>query len=575
MNSQNNINKYWIKKSQELLEWKKIPKISFIRKNNFLRWFPDGQLNLYANCIIRNLKRHSNKKAIITINKNQKIKEYTYNDIDKLVNILSSFLTGMKKKNLKILIRSSATIESAICMLTCSKLGIHFCVLFKELEISAINSRIEIFKPDIILSNGLEDINLKKIKFINKTKIFDVKKILNKKITSSQQNTKLNYYNSNKSLFTLFTSGSTGAPQCVTHATGGYLLYTKYTCIQQFGMNQNSIVLTASDAGWINGHTYSLFGPLSIGATTILLEKPILLLNKKLLLKILKKKITILYLPVTLIRLMRMIYKNIIIKNHSISTLGSMGEPLAKVIGSWFAKTFNLKKKSIINTYYQTETAGIICSPKYSETINVSPHGTVGNVVSKAIKISRLGSKKKEIKITYPWPGCMKNIINGKNYYKKYWDEKNNFRMFDFATKKKSFIEIHGRIDDVINIRGHRIGSEEIESILLKNKTVTECCSIAVPDKIEGFHLILFIVSKKKIDKEINNAINANFGSFALPKNIFYINSIPKTRSGKILRRLLRDIYIAPNKKNYGDLSTIVNQDSIKEIKIKILNNNT
>jgi acetyl-CoA synthetase len=572
MNDQNKIKKYWIKKSHELLEWKKVPKISFIKKNNFLKWFPDGKLNLYTNCIIRNLKKNPNKKAIITINKNQKIKEYTYNDINKLVKILSSFLIGLKKKNIKILIRSSATIESAISMLTCSKLGIHFCVLFKELEIEAVNSRIEIFKPDVILSNGLGDIKFKKIKFANKIKIFDVKKILKKKMNSSQQDLKLNYYNSNKNLFTLFTSGSTGVPKGVTHATGGYLLYAKYTCIEQFGMNENSIVLTASDAGWINGHTYSLFGPLSIGATTVLLEKPILLLNKNLLLEILKKKITILYLPVTLIRLMRMIYKNIILKNHTITTLGSMGEPLAKAIGSWFAKSFNLKNKSIINTYYQTETGGIICSPKHSETIKVSPHGSVGNVVSKAIKISVLGNTKKEIKITYPWPGCMKNIINGKYYYKKYWDKKNNFRMFDFATKKKSFIEIHGRIDDVINIRGHRIGSEEIESILLKNKSVSECCSIAVPDKIEGFHLIVFVVSKKKIDKEINDTINANFGSFAIPKNIFYVNSIPKTRSGKILRRLLRDIYTKPSKMNYGDFSTIINQDSIKEIKKKILN---
>jgi acetyl-CoA synthetase len=569
------INKFWINQAYDLLSWEKKPKVSFTKKNNFFKWFPDGKINLYKNCITKNLSIDSNKIALITISNKSEIQKYTYLDIDKLVIILSNFLKSLKKNNLKILIHSSASLESAISMLTCAKLGIHFCVIFKELEIEAINSRIKIFKPDIILSNG-KNSNLHKVKSKKKLKIFDIKKIINNKIKnfSHIQEQKLNFYNSNRDLFTLFTSGSTGVPKGVTHSTGGYLLYAKYTCLEQFGMNKNSTVLTASDAGWINGHTYSLFGPLSIGATSVLLETPMLLLQKNLLTKILKEKISILYLPVTLIRLMRMIYRNQIFKKHSLVTLGSMGEPLAKSVGTWFAKTFNLKNKSIINTYYQTETAGIICSPKYTETIRTSPHGSVGDVVSKAIKISRIGKIKKEIKIIAPWPGCMKKIINGVNYYKKYWDKNKNFRMFDLATKKSSFIEIHGRIDDVINIRGHRIGSEEIESILLKNENISECCSIAIPDKIEGYQLILFIVSKKEIDNEIKKAINSNFGSFALPKKIFYVSSIPKTRSGKILRRILRNIYINPNKKNYGDSSTIVDYISIKEIQSKIKKKN-
>jgi acetyl-CoA synthetase len=574
----NNIKKFWLKKSLELLYWGKKPNISFINKNNFFRWFVDGRLNVFENCIARsgnaNIKQNFKKTAIITVSANEVINKYSYNDIYELVLILSFFLKKFKNKNTKVLIHSSATIESAVSMLACANLGMHFCVLFKELELEAINSRIKIFKPSIILSNG--DPNLfKKIKSNKKLKIFNLKKLLkknNKKNIIFNKSHKIGHYKGDRDLFTLFTSGSTGSPKGITHATAGYLLYAKYTCMEQFGMNSESVVLTASDAGWINGHTYSLFGPLSIGATTILMEKPMILLNKSLLDKILKEKVSVLYLPVTLIRLMREIYKNKIFRYDTLITLGSMGEPLAKSVGVWFAKTFNLANKAIINTYYQTETSGIICSPKYTDNSKISPHGSVGRVVSNVIQITNLKRKKKEIKINAPWPGCMKNVINGYSYYKKYWDKNNKFRMFDFATKNNSYIEIHGRTDDVINIRGHRIGSEEIESILLKNKKIIEACAVAIPDDLEGFSLVLFLVinNSRQIDQEIKKSISSNFGLFALPKKIIYLSALPKTRSGKILRRLLRDILLKPYQNNYGDISTIINPQIINEIKNKV-----
>ena len=178
------------------------------------------------------------------------------------------------------------------------------------------------------------------------------------------------------------------------------------------------------------------------------------------------------------------------------------------------------------------------------------------------------------MKILTPWPGCMKRIINGNKEWKKYWDESNNFRMFDLATINKQNIFIHGRVDDVINIRGHRIGSEEIESTVLKIKEIYECSAISVSDDIEGHIIFLFVVSKKNnIDNIISKTIVSNFGSFALPKKIYYISELPKTRSGKILRRLLRSILENPLAKNYGDISTILNKEIIYEIKEKILQN--
>ncbi len=567
-----NFNKYWLLQSK-LLTWFNKPSIAFKKnKNNSCDWFPDGKLNVYHNCVTKNIESGlGNKIAIYCINKKKEIKKYTYNQIDRMVCLFVLNLNKNIKKNkkkIKVMIHASSSIESAIAMLACSKLGYHFSVIFEDLADEAIRTRINLFKPDIFFSK----INKKFKKNISTKTIFThFEKNYLKKNTYQFSN---KIIGSKNELFTLFTSGSTGVPKGVVHSTGGYLLYSKYTCKLQFGMNKNSIVLTASDAGWINGHTYALFGPLSFGATTVLIESPMLLLDSNLLKKILNLKISILYLPVTLIRLIKAVSGKIFFQTKHLKTLGSMGEPLAPSIANWFAKHFTNKNKSIVNTYFQTETAGIISSPTFKESSIKCPHGSVGKTISKYVKLNKLSkNEKKEIKIEKPWPGCMVKIINGPKEWNKYWDKNNNFRLFDLATMKKKNIYVHGRVDDVINIRGHRIGSEEIESTVLKITQINECCAISVLDDLEGFAIYLFVVSKKNnLNKLISDNLISNFGTFALPKKIYYLTELPKTRSGKILRRLLRSITIDPNSKNYGDLTTILNSNIIEEIKYKVKN---
>ena len=379
-----NIKSFWINQSKNIY-WGNKPKVAFNKKKNNFSWFPDGKLNVYQNCINENIKKgYGNKKAIYTVSSQGVFKSYTYSQLQNLVNNFSIILKKKLNKfnnNKKIMIHSSASIESAVSMLACSKLGIHFSVIFEELEEEAILKRINIFKPALLLTRKKNFLKNKK-KLLKKVVHITLPKILLNKKIIEENSLEEKSFKSDRDFFTLFTSGSTGTPKGITHSYGGYFLYTKYTCEHQFGMNKNSIVLTASDAGWINGHTYALFGPLSFGATTILLEKPAILLELKVLEKIVGLKTSIFYIPVTLIRLMKSFYKKLNLKKKHINCIGSMGEPLAPSVGSWFAQNFKNRSSSIVNTYFQTETGGIICSPKFNQKISDCPHGSVGNPFS-------------------------------------------------------------------------------------------------------------------------------------------------------------------------------------------------
>jgi len=571
---------YW-KNKKKLIYWNKFPKKTFSKN----KWFDDGKLNISFNCLDYNIKKgNGKKKALVFFDKNFQRHEFSYNDLLSLTVNFSNLLSNLfPKKNLRVMIHGSASIETAISMLACSRLGLFHSVVFNELSYDSIQVRIKLFNPDIIISRA-EDDDIKKkfsnhfnklilfresfskFNMIKKTSISELKKVKNLKAK------KIINFSSNNNFFCLFTSGSTGKPKGIIHSMGSYLLYAKYTCSKYFGMKNNSVSLTASDAGWINGHTYALYGPLSLGAKTIILESPLMILDQEFLKKIIhEEKISILYLPVTLIRLLKGILKNKI-KSKYLKTLGSMGEPLAPSIGNWFSKIFNLEKKSIINTYFQTETGGIITAPTFRDKTEKHPHGCVGKM-NKVVGMF-IDKKSKELLLKNPWPGCFKSVINGKEIEKKYWSDDKFFKMFDIGKINQGSLYINGRSDDVLNVRGHRIGSEEMESILIKIKEVSEVSAVGVPDSNEGNKIIIFIkcINKSKnLKNKIDDQLIKYFGTFALPKDVIYVTNLPKTRSGKILRRVLREIYLNPKDPNIGDISTILDKKTVFQIKKKII----
>ena len=287
-----NINEFWLKKSK-LVFWDKEPSFSFKKKNNnYVDWYPNGKINIYYNCVTKNIESGlGDKVAIHTINKAKKFNKYTYKDLDNKVKYFSKVLESrLKNKDLskcKILIYSSASIESAVSMLSCAKLGIHFAVLFEDLASEAVKKRIKLLKPNIFISRVKKKVFFKKI-FLNKNTLNKIDFMFFENINYQNEIKKKlifkdSYFKGNKDFFTLFTSGSTGVPKGVVTSLAGYLVYTKFTCKYQFGMNKNSLILTAAEAGNMNGHTYALFGPLSFGATTVLVETPMLLTDEILL----------------------------------------------------------------------------------------------------------------------------------------------------------------------------------------------------------------------------------------------------------------------------------------------------
>ncbi|EEE40646.1 acyl-CoA synthetase [Prochlorococcus marinus] len=553
-------------------------------------------LDLYS----RLLRKHNDDDIVASlVNPQNQITTLTKRKLSQEVPKLSSIIKKESKvinKQLKIFCVTKASYESLLIILSSAYLGAHHCICFEELSIESISLRIDIFQPDIIIYKKNQIEKIKESLKISSKKIIlyelSIEKI--KSIEEKSLNISPAKYKLNESLFTLFTSGSTGKPKAIIHNANKYIDYAEFTSDYFFGLNRDSNIFTATDAGWINGHTYAVYGPLCLGSSITIHEDLKSLSNPLHLLKCLSDlKVTCFYSSVTLLRLIKSnTSKDIYNQKGSfdisnLERIGSCGEPLADEIGRWAIKFFNPKKKIIVNTYFQTETGGVLVAPIIEDGIPNDystvgkPRSELGLCLAKEIyskqKLIKYNIDPNEIILKNKWDGLFQDIISDRET--NYWTIDKHYRLHDVGFfDNEGFLYIGGRTDDVINTAGHRISSSEIESICLKLKVIKEACSVAKFHSLLGQVPILFISlndsdsNKEYLIQEVRNYITKYLSESHQPEEINIFQDIPKTRSGKIMRRMMRDLsnyYFLNQSKDYSTLSNYENFKKSEEVFFK------
>jgi len=586
----------WFKPWEKTLDW----------KPPFAKWFVGGVLNACYTTLDVHLEKRSQKPAILWEGENEEKRVLTYRDlwiqVCKFSNVLKSL--GVKKGD-RITIYLPMIPELPISMLACARIGAIHSVVFSGFSSNSLKDRINDSKSKIVITADggyrrgaivkLKDVideAIKELEFVenvivverakNKVSINSKDKFWNVLMKDSSSKCEPEKVESTHPLYILYTSGTTGKPKGVLHGTGGYLTYLYSTFKWVFDIKDSDIYFCTADIGWVTGHSYIVYGPLLHGATQVMYEGAPDFPNPSRWWKIIQKyKVTILYTTPTALRMFIRFGESILnsIDLSSLRLLGTVGEPINPKVWRWYFEIIGKKKCPIIDTWWQTETGGIIISPLPGlETIPLKPGSATLPIPG--VNVAVLDEKGMELPtntkgylvIRNPWPGMLLTLwANDEKYKKVYWSKyKNIYDVGDFAIKDNDgYFWILGRADDVLKIAGHRIGTAEVESSIVSHHGVAEAAVCGIPHEIKGEVIIAFVVLKEGIQKndnlkkEIINSIRTGVGPIATPEQLYFVPKLPKTRSGKIMRRLLKAI--AMNEK-IGDVSTLEDGAAVSEI---------
>jgi acetyl-CoA synthetase len=603
-----NPEKFWAKQAEDL-HWFKRWKSVMKKKGDFYKWFTDGKINVSHNCLDKNIDEgRGNKVAIIWEPEKGKKQMYTYSQ---LLQEVSRFSNVLKKNKIgkgdRVCIYMPMIPELAIAMLACARVGAIHSIVFGGFSSDSLKDRINDCEAKLVITS---DGSFRNQKIIPLKKNVDialkdcpvVKKVIVAKRCGNQISMKKHrdtYWHdemlmqhkndecrseemdSEDPLFILYTSGTTGKPKGVMHSQAGYLLYAHQTFKWVFDYKENDVYWCTADIGWITGHSYIIYGPLSNGATTIMYEGGPTYPDPGRFWDIVEKyKVTIFYTAPTAIRaLMR--FGDSFPKSYNLKSLrllGSVGEAINPEAWVWYHELIGNKHCPIVDTWWQTETGGILITPLPGATPLKPGSATLPfpGIVPDILKEdgSRAGEDEGGyLVIRKPWPGMLRTVWKNPERYKETYFGKFNgiYLAGDSARRDKDgYYWILGRLDDVIKVSGHRLGTAELESHIVSHKSVAEAAVVPIPDKIKGSDIYAFVTLKKrykpsdKLKKEIISHVSVHMGAIAKPSKIQFADELPKTRSGKIMRRILKSI--AAGTKEYGNIATLADPSVVKKL---------
>jgi acetyl-CoA synthetase len=595
---------FWGEISKELVEWYEPYKKVVEWDAPWVKWFTGAKYNIVHDALDKHVNSwRKNKVAFIFEGEPGDVKKYTYNDLHINVNKLACALKkiGVKKGD-RVGIYLPMIPELPIAMLACAKIGAIHSVVFSGFSALAFRDRVNDCKAKVVITcDGFwrrgRKVYLKEQADVALEKAPSVKQVIVCKRTGdgvpwtagrdvwwhdlifdSPKECETEKLDANDPLFFLYTSGTTGKPKGIIHAHGGYAVGTAYTLNWVFDMKDTDIWWCAADIGWITGHSYIVYAPLILGATSILYEGAPNFPQPDRWWDIIEKyNVTLLYTSPTSIRLF-MKYGEEWIKKHDLSTLrilGSVGEPINPEAWIWYYKNIGNENCQIMDTWWQTETGHFVISPlpitplKPGSATRPLPGLSADVLNENGEPVQNAGGN---LVLNHPWPGMLRGIYkNPKRYEDTYWSKFKGLYLAGDVTRKDSdgFFWIQGRADDVLNVSGHRIGNSEVESALVSHPLVAEAAVIGKPHSLKGESITSYVVLKGKANpseelrKELREHVGNEMGKIARPDEIWFVNDVPKTRSGKIMRRVIRSKALG---KDAGDISTLANPEAVEEI---------
>jgi len=604
-----NSEKFWEKEAEKLpwfRRWDKVLQWEY----PYARWFVGGLLNASYGCLDVHLHSwRKNKVAIYWEDEQGNTKSFSYAQLHREVNMFTSILKkiGVQKGDIVVLYLPM-TPELVISMLATVRIGAIHTVVFSGFSSQALADRINDTGAKVLITG---DFGIRRGKLVPLKEIVDnalklaptVEKVILVKRTEEkvtiEEGRDLIYQElmrdaekyvepepveATHPLYILYTSGTTGKPKGIVHSTGGYLVYNYATYKWVFDISDESVYWCTADVGWVTGHSAIVYAPLLHGATIVMYEgSPDYPYLDKWWEIIEKYGVTIFYTSPTALR-MFIRYGEEWIKKHDLSSLrilGTVGEAINPEVWEWYYKNIGNERCPIVDTWWQTETGGMMISPAPGlELVPLKPGsatlplpGIDAEVVDDSGNPASPGIKGYLV-IRKPWPGMLMDIYKDPVRYKEtYWSRFNGmYYTADYAIKdEEGYFWLLGRADEVLKIAGHRIGTAEIESSAVATPSVAEAAVVAAPDEVKGEAIVLFVILKEgykpgeDIKENIIDNIRKQIGPIATPREIYFVSKLPKTRSGKIMRRILKAIILD---KPIGDITTLEDEASVEEIKV-------